>query len=75
MLKTTRSFKELALRAFRTGNNKVVRSGDGRVDETVVDLSTPKNKKSRKLTCVPNIEATRKSNFLTSDAKKAFNYL
>ena len=34
-----------------------------------------KNEKSRKSTRVPNIGATGEPNFLTPDAKKAFNYL
>ena len=58
---------------FRAGNNKVVRGGGGRTNETVVDLS--KNEKSRKLTCMLNIGATEKPNFLTFNARKAFNYL
>ena len=70
MLKTTRSSKELAPRAFRAGNNEVVGGGD---DKTVVNLS--KNEKSRKLTRMPNIGATEEPNFLIPDAKKAFNHL
>ena len=58
---------------FRAGNNKVVRGGGSRADETVVNLS--QNEKSRKSTRVPNIGATEKPNFLTPNAKKAFNYL
>ena len=73
MLKTTTSSEESALRAFRTSNNKVVEGGCSRADETVVNLS--KNKKSKKLTSVSNIRAMGKPNFLTSNAKKAFNYL
>ena len=73
MLKTTGSSKTLASRAFRAGNNEVVGVGGGRADEIIVDLS--KNEKSRKLTRVPNIGATGKPNFLTPDAKKAFNHL
>ena len=73
MLKTTKLFEELALRAFRAGNNKVVGSDGGKTDETVVNFS--KNKKSKKLTRVLNIGATEKPNFLTLNAKKAFNNL
>ena len=73
MLKITGSSEKSAPRAFRAGNNEVVRDSGSRADETVVDLS--KNEKSRKLTCVPNIKATREPNFLTSNAKKAFNHL
>ena len=75
MIKTTESSKELAPKAFRAGNNKVVGGGDDRADETVVDLSKSKNEKSRKLTRMPNIGATGEPNFLTPDAKKAFNHL
>ena len=68
MLKTTGSSQELALRAFRTSNDKLVEGGS-RVDETVVNLS--KNKKSRKLTYMLNIETMGKPNFLTLNIKKA----
>ena len=72
ILKTTGSSEESAPRAFRTGNDEVVGSGN-RADETVVNSS--KNEKSKKSTHVPNIGATGEPNFLTSDAKKAFNHL
>ena len=75
MLKTTRLFKELAPRPFRTSSNEVVRSGDSRADKTIVDLFKPKNEKSKKLMCMPNIGAIREHNFLILNAKKAFNYL
>ena len=75
MLKTTGLFDKSASRAFRAGNNEVVGGGGGRADEMVVDLSKSKNEKSRKSMRVPNIRATGKPNFLTSDAKKAFNHL
>ena len=75
MLKTTGSSEESAPRAFRAGNDEVVGGGGGRADETVVDSSTSKNEKSRKSTRVPNIGATGEPNFLTPDAKKAFNHL
>ena len=73
MLKTTGSSKKLASRAFRAGNDEVVGGDRGRADETIMDLS--KNEKSRKLMYMPNIGATREPNFLTSNAKKTFNYL
>ena len=73
MLKTIGSSKELALRAFEAGNNKVVGGVCGRANGTVVNLS--QNEKSRKSTYMPNIRATRKPNFPNLDAKKAFNYL
>ena len=71
-MKTTELLK-LALKTFRTDDNAVVGDSGGRVNETVVNLS--KNKKFRKLTHVPNIKATEKLNFLTSNAKKVFNHL
>ena len=75
MLKITELSKESAPRSFWAGNDKVVRSGSGRPDKTIVDLSTSKNEKSRKLTRMPNIGAIEESNFLIPDAKKAFNHL
>ena len=69
MLKTTGLFEDLAPKTFMTDNNEVVGGGgDGRANEMVRNLS-------KKLTCVPNIRATGKSNFLILDAKKAFNHL
>ena len=70
MLKTTGSSKKSAPRAFKADNNEVVEGGG---DKTVVNLL--KNKKSRKSTRVPNIGAMGEPNFLTPDAKKAFNDL
>ena len=75
MLKTTRSSKKLALKVLRIGNNEVVGGGNGRADKTIIDLSKSKNEKSRKSTCMPNIRAIGKPNFLTSNAKKTFNHL
>ena len=69
MLKTTRSSEELALKTFRANNNEVVNSGGGdKANETVKNSS-------KKSTCMPNIRAIGDPNFLTSDAKKNFNYL
>ena len=62
MLKTTGSFEELVLRTFKAGNNEVVGGGNDKADETVVDLSKSKNKKSKKLTYVPSIGVTRELN-------------
>ena len=73
MLKTTRLSKTLAPKAFKAGNNEVVRGDGDRANEIVMDLS--KNKKSKKSTRMPNIGFTEEPNFLTSDAKKAFNHL
>ena len=73
LFKTTGSSDELALKAFRADDNKVVGGGGGRANGMVVNLF--KNEKSRNSTRVLNIGTTRKPNFLTSDAKKAFNHL
>ena len=62
----------LTPKAFKADNNEVVEVGS-RANGTVVNLS--KNKKSRNLTRVSNIRAIGKLNFLTSNTKKAFNYL
>ena len=72
-MKTTKSSEKSAAKAFRANDNKVVGDSSGKTNETVVNLS--KNKKSRKLTCMLNIGATKELNFLTPNTKKAFNYL
>ena len=72
LLKTTGS-SESAPKVFRADDDEVVGGGGGRANGTVVNLF--KNEKSRKSMRVPNIEATREPNFLTPDAKKAFNHL
>ena len=74
ILKTTRSSKKLALKAFKVSNNKVVEDG-GRADKTVVDSSKLKNQKSRNLIRIPHIRVIREPNFLTPNAKKTFNHL
>ena len=66
MLKTTGSSEESALKTFRVDDNKVVGGGDS--------SKTVRNS-SKKSTRMPNIGATREPNFLTLDAKKAFNHL
>ena len=75
MLKTIRSSAKLASRVFRATNNKVVRGGGDKADETIVNSSKSKNEKFGKLTFMPNIETTKKPNFLTVNTKKAFIYL
>ena len=75
MLKTTGSSEESAPGAFRASKDEVVASGGDRANETVMDSSTSKNKKSRKSTRMPNIGAIGEPNFLTPNTKKAFNYL
>ena len=72
LLKIT-GLSELAPKAFRADDNKVVGGGGGKTNGIVVNLS--KNKKSRKSTRVPNIGTTGEPNFLTPKAKKTFNYL
>ena len=64
---------DLALKALKADKNRVVSDDDNRTNEIVMNLC--ENKKSRNLTHVSNIEAIGKSNFLTSNAKKIFNYL
>ena len=73
MLKTTGLSEKSARRAFKAGNDEIVRDDGSRNYKTVVDLS--KNEKYRKLTYLPNIGATGEPNFLTFDSKKAFNHL
>ena len=73
LLKTTGSSDESAPKAFRADGDEVVGGGGGRANETVVNSS--KNDKSRNSTRVPNIGATGEPNFLTPNAKKAFNHL
>ena len=53
--------------------NEVVNNNSGATDRIVLNLS--KNKKSRNLTCVPNIGAIKKLKFLIPNAKMAFNNL
>ena len=62
----------MASKTFKADNNKIVRVGN-RANKMVVNSF--KNNKSRKLTCMLNIRAIRKSIFLISNAKKVFNYL
>ena len=64
--------EKLALKVFRAGNNKIVRSDGSRVDKTVVDSSKSKNKKSWKLIYMPNIGAIEEPIFLISNAIKVF---
>ena len=74
LLKTIRLFEKLTSKAFKVDDNRVVDGSDNSTtNETVVNLL--KNKKSRKLTYVPNIGAMGEPNFLTPNAKKVFNHL
>ena len=66
MLKTIGSSEKSALKTLRADDDEVVSGAGG--SETI-------RNSSRKSTCVPNIGATGEPNFLTPDAKKAFNHL
>ena len=58
----------MALKVFKIYNKRVEDDGSNKTNEMVVDLF--KNNKFRKLTPMPNIEATKKSSFLTPKSKK-----
>ena len=62
----------MTLKVLKTDNNKVVDSNN-KTNEMVVNLL--KNNKSKNLTYMLNVEATKKSTFLTSNIKKIFNHL
>ena len=62
----------MALKKIRYNDNEVVKVGS-KANKIVVNLF--KNNKSRKLTHMLYIRATKKLIFLTSNAKKAFNHL
>ena len=67
----------MALKAFKAGNNKVVKS-DNRANKTIINFSKSnklKNNKSKNLTYILNIKITKKPIFLTFNIKKIFNYL
>ena len=60
---------------FKVDDNEVIEV-NGRANKIVINLSNQtKNDKSRNLTYMPNIGFRRKTIFLTSNAKKVFNYL
>ena len=63
----------MASKAFKANDNQVVNSDGGRTNKTVINLS--KNNKSKNLTYIASIRVIKKSTFLTSNAKKAFNHL
>ena len=73
LLKTTGLSEKSASKALRVDDNEVVHNGSSKANRTVVNLF--KNKKSKNLTYISNIGATRKPNFLSSNAKKIFNHL
>ena len=68
MLKTTKLFKKLALKIFKANNNKIVGSDSGRANETIWNSS-------KNLMHMLNIRVMGEPNFLTLDAKRAFNHL
>ena len=68
ILKTIGSSEESASKTFRVDDNEIVSDGGIRTNETV-------RNSSRKSMYMPNIRAIGESNFLTPNAKKAFNYL
>ena len=53
---------------FKAHNNKVVSNDSSKTNKIVMNLF-------RNLTCMPNIEAIKKSTFLILSAKKIFKYL
>ena len=71
LLKAT-GLSNLAPKKFRANNNKIV-GISSRANEMVINSS--KNNTSRKLTCMPNIGATRESIFVALNTKKTFNHL
>lgn len=76
-MKITESSKILVLKIFKANSNKIIEIS-GRVDEIVRNLSTSKelkNNKSENLTYILNIEATKKTIFLTFETKMTFNHL
>ena len=76
MLKTTGSSGLLALKAFRTYNDEVVRgSNSSRADEMVVNLFKSKKLKNKKFEILTRSGAMGEPMFLTLNAKKAFNHL
>ena len=71
LLKTT-WLSDLALKTFKTDDNKIVSDGSSRINKLIINLS--ENNKSRNLIYMPNIEAIKKFTFLTFNTKKTFNY-
>ena len=77
MLKTTKSSKKLALKAFKSSNNKVV-EGNKKTNKIIIDLSKSnklKNNNCKNFICMLYIRITEKSIFFTSNIKKIFNRL
>ena len=66
-LKITELLNKLFSKAFKAGINKFVRSGDSKVNKTVVNLF--KNNKFRNSIYIPNIRAIGKTIFLTLTLK------
>lgn len=76
MLKITRLFDDSTPNVFRVDGKKIVDGiADGRANETGKNLSNSKNSKNKKFKNLTYIGGTKKSMFLTPNAKKTFNYL
>ena len=61
---------------FETGNTKVFKSNNSRIDKIVIYLSNKlKNNKSKNLIYILNIKTTGELIFLSFIVKKAFNSL
>lgn len=65
----------LALKIFRTNNNKIVKSGNSRANKIARNLFQFKKLKNNKSKNLIYIEVIRELIFLISDIKKIFNYL
>ena len=66
----------LTPKAFRAYKNNVVGDGRDRANEIVVNLFNQfKSDKSRNLTHMSNMKTIKKFTFVTTDAKKTFDYL
>ena len=67
-MKTTRLSENLASKAFKTNDNKVVNDDGNKTNKTVINSS-------KNSICMLNTGAIREFTFLISNAKKNFNYL
>ena len=68
--------ENLALKVFKTGNNKIVRGDDDKANKIIINLSNKSKKNNFKnLIWILNIKAIKKLTFLISNTKKVFNCL
>ena len=66
----------MASKTFKANNNKVFSDSGDKTNKTVINSSNnSKNNKSKNLTYLSNIRATREPKFLILGAKKPFKYL